>query len=86
MNTDQLHELLYQALETEQGDVQVHQKAVAFIRFGITDPQRAASSSRRGVGRSSRATPQPSSGSLPTARRSCTAPPQNLIRSRVDRV
>jgi rubrerythrin len=28
MNTDQLHELLYQALETEQGGVQVYQKAV----------------------------------------------------------
>jgi rubrerythrin len=28
MNTNQLHELLYQALETEQGGVQVYQKAV----------------------------------------------------------
>jgi rubrerythrin len=28
MNTDQLHELLYQALETEQGGIQVYQKAV----------------------------------------------------------
>jgi rubrerythrin len=28
MKTDQLHELLYQALETEQGGIQVYQKAV----------------------------------------------------------
>ena len=28
MNTDQLHELLYQALETEQGGIQVYQNAV----------------------------------------------------------
>jgi rubrerythrin len=28
MNTDQLHELLYQALETEQGGIQIYQQAV----------------------------------------------------------
>jgi rubrerythrin len=28
MNTDQLHELLYQALETEQGGIQIYRKAV----------------------------------------------------------
>jgi hypothetical protein len=28
MNTEQVHELLYQALETEQGGIQVFQKAI----------------------------------------------------------
>lgn len=28
MNTEQVHELLYQALETEQGGIQVYQKAI----------------------------------------------------------